>query len=301
MWWIASAIVLLFVALAVVPVAAAGNEWSDHCRYSGICWNYTVVHDTANLVRFPPFPSIGSPDNDYAVNFTMINGTGGMNAVHISNSYSSPYGQCNAITGETEGEFFITDTGGRGYQDNIILLIGVASDDSEDGWSDRMNTEINIDAAGYSWTPHNVVNEGPSPGEPVWTTTDVTVTSADYATDAEGGVYQNWKFAPNPNFPWYCGQNPSLTTPAYLFNWTAVDLKMGLVPNTSLTNNGMIKVNYTLNNNNGFNSENTKIAFNVYAYNRYTSQGWNQTLWLNRVNTSAESETGCSGWLVSPY
>ncbi|HOI80423.1 MAG TPA: hypothetical protein PLI30_12565, partial [Petrimonas sp.] len=65
-------------------------------------------------------------------------------------------------------------------------------------------------------------------------------------------------------------------------------------------NNGTVKVDYNVRRTDGggLGGNETRVAFNVYAYNRYTSQGMNQTLWLNRVHEADESSSGASGWLV---
>lgn len=296
-WWMIVAVVLLLIVTAVGPVAA-DNPWNTGLIPGVSYYNYTLI-PTANQVRFLPYPDT----NQYEVNLTMFNGTAGQNAIHISNSYASTSGQCtNLPLSGANGTFYVTDTGGRGYQDNIILLIGVASDIS----SDRLNAQIAINASGYNWTPHAYVeNQGPFQGEPIPAVTKVTVTSANYSTNTNGGVYQIWKFAPDPNYPMYCGQNMNSSLSQYEFNWTAVDLKMGIVSNstynTQLNNYGMIQINYNITKSGGFTSANTKVAFNVYAFNRNTTQGVNQTLWINRVNSSAQSpSTSYSGWLVRP-
>jgi hypothetical protein len=295
-WEMAVLAGLLFAVFGVVPVAA-DNPWSTGL-YPFSYYNYTTI-PSANDVRFLPYP-----DTDTRlINLTMFNGTGGMNAVHISDSDERNtavlYGEATE-TDSTTDTFYITNTGGRNYQDNIILLIGVASSNDDE----RQKIAVDINASGYSWTPHTVVNQGPFEGEPVTASTDITITKDDYATDAEGGVYQNWKFAPNPNTPMYCGQNMSLTDSANLFNWTAVDLKMGIISNTTywdqLNSNGTVKVDYNVRRTDGgdLGGNETRVAFNMYAYNRYTSQGVNQTLWLNRVYAEGGDPTGSSGWLV---
>lgn len=295
MWWMISAIVLLFVATAVMPVAAVLNPWSTGI-FTGSYYNYTLI-PTANQERFPVFPETAYT---YQANLTMTNGTGGMNAVHISTYGTNNAGQCFVSKNLTD-TLYVTNTGGRNYQDNVILLIGVASSNDDE----RQKLAVDVDAKGYSWEPHNTVNSGPAQEEIQWTTTDVGITSADYATDnTGGGIYQTWKFAPNPNYPMYCGQNVAdESTLSNVFNWTAVDLGEGILSNTSMTglnNSGTIKVGYTISRTDGLavglGSNATRVAFNVYAYNRYTSQGWNQTLWLNRVNNNGESSSGCSGF-----
>jgi hypothetical protein len=211
----------------------------------------------------------------------------------------------STITNAPSGTFYVTNTGGRNYQDNIILLVGVASEDQDE----RQNIAVDIDASGYSWTPHMVINSGPADGEQIWTLTSLTLTKNDYATNANGGVYQTWKFGPSTTpggYPMYYLQNVADTTSEdNVFNWTAIDLKMGIISNTSywanLKNNGTVKVDYNIRRTDGGNLDDasTRVAFNVYAYNRYTSQGWNQTLWLNRVTATAD--TSASGWTYYSY
>jgi hypothetical protein len=233
----------------------------------------------------------------------MFNGTGGMNAIHISSDTSNTFGECNERTA-AQGlfdAFYVTDTGGRNYQDNIYLLVGVNSTDA----ADLQYFNLTVNASGYNWTPHATMNEGPSTGEPVWTWTNVTVTSADFTRDGTKIYRQPWRFSPNPSDAWYCNENMGNDEQ---FNWTVVDLKMGLLSGSSwsgLTNGGAIKVNYSASKTSGVAlSNNAKVAFNVYAFNWYTSQGRNQTLWLNRVykypDTTCPEGTfgGCSGWLV---
>jgi hypothetical protein len=297
LWWMASAVVLLFVALAVVPVAAETNDWNKdgYVLIPGVSYyNYTLF-DTVNEEHFTAFPLT---EKQNKVNLTMTNGTGGMNAVHISTYGTNNAGQCFVSKNLTD-TLYVTNTGGRNYQDNVILLIGLASNNDDE----RQNLAVDIDAKGYSWEPKNTANSGPAQEDIQWTGTEATVTSDDYVYDDEGGVYQIWKFAPNPNYPMYCGQDMTSTSKINVFNLTAVDLWEGILSNTTMTglnNSGTIKVNYTIYRKDGLSvgigGNSTRVALNVYAYNRYTSQGWNQTLWLNRVNKAGESTSGCSGF-----
>jgi len=285
--------VLLFAVIGVMPVAA-DNPWNE-----GGIFHYTNISPTNQPIRFDSF-------NDGKYWFSMPNGTGGMNAVHIANSpvnvLSSLYGQCNekiVSNDGTSGTFYVTDTGGRGYQDNIILLIGVYSDQSVD----RDNFQIDINASGYQWTPTDIMNSAPPEGAPQPAYTKVSLDASNYLNDTSGvDISQEWKFAPLQDYPTYCGQNMAEDEE---FNLMVVDLKLGIVANSSynynLNNNGTVKVDYNIVNPE-FPDGNMKIAFNVYAYNHYTSQGWDQTLWLNRVNDNTQTPVpgtnSYSGWLV---
>jgi len=53
---------------------------------------------------------------------------GGLNELHISNSNETTYGQVTVINSNKtnpSGVFYITNTGGRGFDNDIILLVAV--------------------------------------------------------------------------------------------------------------------------------------------------------------------------------
>jgi hypothetical protein len=298
-WWMVFAIVLLLVISVVAPVAA-DNPWSIP---AGTYYNYTQI---------PSQNALGidaNAFNDNLIHLTMTNGTGGQNAVHISNSPAnttpSLWGQCTALNhaGST-GTFYVTNVGGRNYQDNVILLVGMNSTNV----TDYRNYQLTINASGYKWTPHYmVVNQGPFQGEPTFATTNITLKAVNFTKNSTTGfITQPWRFGPDPNYPWYCGDNTNTSVVDQPFNWSAIDLNMGIISNTSywatLNNNGTVAVNYAIKS--GL-SPNAMVAFNVYVYNANTSQGLNQTLWINRVNQSTDmtppgNQSSPNGWLVMP-
>lgn len=295
MWWMASAVVLLFVALAVVPVAAEENPWQgDH--------GYTNV-SSANDVAFDFY-------NDGKIHFTMTNATGGQNAIHMSDSNSAHSTfQCTE-TGNMNDQIYVTNTGGRTYQDDIRLLVGVASynTDTSDKMGERQDIWIDINASGYSWEPNATQDTGPVLSEIQWGWTNFTLKPSYYLTNPDNSpVYQTWKFGPYPFYRNYCGQDPlDNETSSNVFNFTAMDLKMGVLSDTSLgtlNDKGMVNISYRVYRPDGLSQENNKnntnIDFNVYAYNRNTAQGLNQTLWLNNITSDSKTDPKLSGWLYS--
>ncbi|MDD5144502.1 MAG: hypothetical protein PHF39_13865, partial [Methanoregula sp.] len=150
MWWMASAAVLLFVAAAVLPVAAS-NAWSSN--------NNTFIIP-ANGVRSHG-DNLGN-DHDFSYNgngsyyFWMVNGTQGMNAIHITNDVTASSGQLTNSTSKT-GTFYVSSTGGHHGDDNALLLIGVNSTNLDD----LENFAIHLDVKGYNWDPLAGADEPP--------------------------------------------------------------------------------------------------------------------------------------------
>jgi len=219
-------------------------------------------------------------------------GGGGINAVHISStsaldSTGHTYGDVTTTTSQS-GTFYITDTGGRGYQDEAILMVAVKSDIPS-------NFTIHIKSSGYSWVPTGVNNQQP---------TLANITYHDGAIDQTFGpsqfVYgpENWRPAGNnvpSNYPVYNGQDTTDTTNT--FDIMFVDLKAGpLGPNgalavSSLQNNGAIRVDYTIQN------LDTVATFDVYAWNDATTQGKGIS-WSNGLTSGSSVPSMISGYTV---
>jgi len=131
LWAMAALAVVLFVALAAMPVAAV--EWTD-----GGHNNNTYIPVANPNVRFPSW-------NSTHYYFNLTNVTGGMNAIHISaNNYSFQGGVYTS--NDPIDTFYVSDTGGRGCQDDILLLVAVNSTDPD-------SFAITINASGYRWSP----------------------------------------------------------------------------------------------------------------------------------------------------
>ena len=203
---------------------------------------------------------------------TLLSANGGFNAIHIANNttYTTNYGSYT-FTYNQSGVFFVTDTGGRGYQDNVILMLAVNGTIPD-------NFTIHITAYGYNWTPSGFMNAAPS-------LTDinaygVTINETFYKNDFIYGL-QNWKpTGGNANYPIYVDQN--MSDSSNMFHIMFIDLYAGLLGsnydggNSQFVNNGAVKIEYCFENLASF------AAFNAYAWNWNTSQGQGM-LWTNSI------------------
>jgi len=279
----AAVAVLLFVALAVMPVAA-DVEWTvDDRIINNNTW--VPVHD----IRF------GDGYGNYYFNLTNV--TGGQKAIHISNNYATPKGQITN-TESKAGYFFVTDTGGREYQDDIILLVAVNSSNP----SDISGFTINITSSGYQWDPkYDGPDKKQSPPKEYleWKEPGISkvYSATDYLNQSGIDIFQKWKFAPTANYPIFCGQNMVNQGP---FKLLLVDLNVGVIRNntynSTLNYTGMAKVNYSITNTLAGNGN---ISFNAYAYNNWTNEGPQMINWINQVNITGIPDASASGWKVA--
>jgi len=214
-------------------------------------------------------------NNTYYVSFKGANS--GLNALHISTDPSVNYGQVTT-TGNHDGTFYVTDSGGKGYEDEIILLVAVNGTIPE-------NFTLNVKADGYNWTPNPVSNTAPSLDNVTYQSVALneTFTKSDF-------IYgpQIWKpTADGYTYPIYYGQN--MSEPGNTFQLMFIDLNAGVLrPNTALMNQGAVRINYSLQN------LGSVAVFNVYAYCKNSNNGNDMVAWTNAL-TSAQS----SGYLVT--
>jgi hypothetical protein len=177
---------------------------------------------------------------------------GGLNQLHTTYSLDSINGQ-DYSTSSQSGSFWITTTGGRGYNDTIILMISVKGTIPE-------NFSVHIKSSGYTWsTPGDYTN-----GEHQTDVIDQTFTKSDF--DSYG--YASNVYKPGPGnydswtLPLFTGQTDFSTNETLLF----IDLKVGNIYNSSLIEKGAAKVEYT------FSNMNTSASFNAYAWCKYANQ-----------------------------
>ncbi|MDD5024493.1 MAG: PKD domain-containing protein [Methanoregula sp.] len=219
----------------------------------------------------------------YYFKFNQVGG-GGLNALHIAASSTDlpNFGQVSTTTSQS-GTFYITETGGRGYQDNAVLLVAVKGDIPG-------NFSIHIKSSGYSWKPTGSINTPPSLTQVMYNSgaVDTTFTKSQFVYGS-----QTWKPAgnnPPADYPLYYGQDMTDTTNT--FKLMFVDLKAGPlgangeIDVSTLTDKGAVKVEYTIEN------LDTVATFNTYAWNDNTTQGKGIS-WANRL-----VGTGCSGYTV---
>ena len=241
--------------------------------------NLTVAND--NGVKFPVYSA-------NAYNFFSPTQSGGMNELHISSSSSTPYGDVTNTT-STTGTFYLTNTGGRGWHDDGILMIAVNGTQLDD-------IEVQINSAGYQWTP---VQSGTYPNYST-TTYSQGISENFTISDFTGanGYYSKWKPCPTTNYPIFEDQDMSIDN---TFKIIFVDLYAGTIGQNTLSsptwvgqtpvNNGALQVNYTISNL----PEGSMVAFNSYGFCNSSSQGQG-VRWTNSVTVS-----GSSGYIVRNY
>ena len=229
-----------------------------------------------NGTRFDDYATyISQPGAENDTYYIKADG-GGMNELHISNdsSTSSTYGQVtviNATSISSSGVFYVTNTGGRGYTDDMVLLISVEGPISD-------NFSITITSSGYTWTV-----TGTTPTNYAYATgVNETFTKSDFQYGATAykpgpGALGTW------SLPLYYGQNTSdSSTSSYLM---FVDLYLGTLKGTNFpspVDNGAVKVEYTIT------GLTTTAAFNVYGWTGAANQGQGIS-WTNRVQDSRSS------------
>jgi len=204
---------------------------------------------------------------------------GGLNAVHISTDPTVNAGQVTESR-NLSGTFYATESGGRGYQDEVVLMLAVNGTLPDD-------FSVHIRTSGYTWMPNVTANTAPPSGAYTYQAIalDETFTKKDFCYGP-----QNWKpQGANAIYPIFYGED--LTSPVNENQLMFIDTRAGVLgPNhadyASLTDKGAVKVEYSFNNLSGY------AAFNIYAWNNATTQGQGMG-WTNRV-----SGDGSSGYSV---
>ena len=201
---------------------------------------------------------------------------GGINALHITTNPLDTFGQVTK-TAAGNGTFYIADSGGRGFFDDLVLLVAVREPVPDD-------FAVRLRSSGYTWPPTTELNRPPElsaltyhdPG------LDETFNRSDFRYTP-----QPWKPSGTDNYPVMEGVDPASGT---TFRFLFVDLNVGALGFNSeqpgLKYNGTARVEYTLAN------TSSPVAFNVYGWNNQSNQGQGIS-WTNRV-----SGTGSSGYIV---
>lgn len=190
----------------------------------------------------------------------------GLNALHISTDPALNFGQVT-VTGERAGTFYATDSGGKGYEDEIILMVAVNGTIPDD-------FRLRISSDGYTWTPNPLSNQPPPAGTPVYqpAALDEVFSGADFMYGP-----QIWKPTGNETiYPLFAGQD--MNDAGNTFRLMFVDLNSGVLrPNTSLENMGAVRINYTVEHPAPF------MAFNVYGYCKNSNNGEEMIAWSNAL------------------
>ena len=206
------------------------------------------------------------PDNAY-----FINPEGNLYEIHVSNDVDQNIGQVSTSPYQS-GVFYITNTAGRGYCDDVILLLAVNGTMPDD-------FRVHIKSSGYNWTPSSVTNQLPTQYQYVQDAIDETFTRDDL-------IYgpQTWKPGPGrygvATLPLFSGLDISDTTNA--FQLMFIDLAVGnMYPSrfsgAALENNGAVKVEYS------FHNLTTFATFNGYGWCLAAREGQGIS-WTNRMD-----------------
>ncbi len=243
--------------------------------------NLTVANDEG--ARFNANENITGENNTYNFfNSSSQSATQGQNALHITTSNTSTVGNVTT-TNSQSGTIYLSDTGGRGWDDDGILMIAINGTIPDDFW-------VKITASGYQWTPVLAVPVTQYPDQNSLTygiTLNETFTKDDF-------IYgpQIWKPSPAADNPIFSGQD--MTNSSNTFNIIFIDLWAGLIGTSTsyyntLIDNGMIEVNYTFYNL----PEGSVAVFNAYAYCQSSKQG-EGVRWTNRVTDSGYIVNGAN-------
>jgi hypothetical protein len=232
----------------------------DYSYYGNGGGTYTgSVGANAYLVK-----ADGGGTNELGISSTTTGGS----VQNIASNSSSP-----------SGTFYITNSGGRGFDNDIILALAMTGPISD-------NFAVNIKSAGYTWTPATQGNYNPA------APTDAThVAGINETFTKQDLLYGPQTLRPGtfgtggilPIFSSDNGTNP--TTNAYLM---FIDLDVGNIKSTTLPNlvdKGAVKVDFSFS---GLDAA-TKIALNAYGWVSASNQN-------DGINfTNAMSGTAASG------
>lgn len=222
----------------------------------------------------------GALYGDSALNDTYwINAPGGgLNQLHVTTDPTNAglFGQVtnqSISTSSASGTFWVSTTGGRGFNDNIVLMASVQGPVSD-------NFSLTIKSSGYL--------SGSSPytsGAVVETFTKSDFLYGPNTAKPGPGTLGVW------SLPFYSGQD--INDPATASYLMFIDLYVGNNSNRSLIDSGNAKVEFTVEG-----LYQTTLAFNAYAYAFQANIADGSINWTNRLSTNL-ADAGQSGYSVT--
>ncbi|MBP2145739.1 PGF-pre-PGF domain-containing protein [Methanofollis sp. W23] len=242
---IAAAMLLLLLTLVITPAAA--EPLTDYRHI------HVQVSNDGNA-RFNTF------GND--TYYVKCDG-GGLNAMHITNDASVRGGQVT-ISSDQSGTFYLTNTGGRGYNDEVILLLAVNGTIPDD-------FAVHIKSSGYRWEPGSIDDK------------EYVAGAVDESFGKEDFIYgpQIWRPSTQPDYPFFYGQD--MTDTENTFNFMFIDLCLGqFYGDENTTDLGAVRIDYS------FENLETFAAFDNYGYCKASNQDEGIS-WTNRVAGSGSS------------
>jgi hypothetical protein len=219
------------------------------------------------------------PDDTYWLNAP----GGGLNQLHITTdgTVAGLSGQVTTQTispGATSGSFYVSTTGGRGYNDDIILGVSLQGPIAND-------FALTVKSSGYQWTASTagVVN-------PVYVQGAVneTFTQADFRygpNTAKPGPGNGWIL------PFYSGQDINDPATAQLLMF--IDLDVGNDNDRTAIDSGDAKVEFDVS---GLLNDDI-LSFNAYAWAFSANVADASINWTNNLSTDPNAP-GQSGYSV---
>lgn len=276
--------ILILVAAILLSCVNSWASVADDMNTTQLSNNrhtFFEVSNTSGIKYNYDGAAYGGPNNTY---YIKADG-GGLNELHISTSSATAdaYGQVTTIDAKSSspsGTFYLTNTGGRGNTDDLILMLSVAGPISKD-------FSVNIKSSGYTWTPPTVNGTA---------VTGYTYTGGMQETfTKEDFLYGPNTYKPGPgtlgvwSLPLYSGQNtadPSTVSYLMFIDLYAGNLKDSMYP--GLIDHGALKVDFS------FTGLYTTAAFNLYGWGLATNQGEGIS-WTNRT----DGTSGLSGYSIN--
>jgi hypothetical protein len=218
------------------------------------------------------------PDDTYLINAP----GGGLNELHITTN-GTVAGLSGQVTTQTvgnagAGSFFVSTTGGRGYNDDIVLGVSIQGPVSS-------SFALSLTSSGYQWTASaaGVVNPVYKPGA-----VSETFTPADFRYGPNTA-----KPGPGTGFvlPFYSGQNINDPSTAQLLMF--IDLNVGNDSDRTATDSGDAKIDFDVS---GLLPDDI-LSFNAYAWAFSANVADASINWTNNLSTDPNAP-GQSGYSV---
>ncbi|SCG84728.1 PKD domain-containing protein [Methanobacterium congolense] len=241
----------------------------------GLCGSAAAAETGSNYMNLTVANDNGARFSDLNDSYTFFNRSAdGVNALKITDNSSAATGKVVNTTSQS-GTFYITSIGGKGYEDDVILMLAVNG-------TVPANFQLHVTASGYQWTPKS---GAPSVGDLSYNST--TLDETFYASDFIYGP-QIYKPCNLVNYPIYEYQN--MTNSSNTFMILFIDLYAGILNNAALNDMGMVKIQYSFQNL----PVNSLAAFNAFSYRKANAA----VQWTNKVNVLGGTEIGTSGYNV---
>ncbi len=199
-------VIVVGPAIASTPITSSNHIWINVANDAGVKFDMDSIY----------YGGLPTGNNTY---YIKADG-GGLNELHVTNANdtASERGQVT-VSNAQSGVFYISNTGGRGFDNDIILLVSVKGPIPDD-------FAVRIRSSGYNWTPAPAGVYTPQPSTVDYYYVPVALNETFITTDFIYGP-QTTRPGPSGFQPLYYGQNiADPSTQEYLM---FVDLNAGNV------------------------------------------------------------------------